>query len=184
MKTKIGSYAISGGIIMDTQTLKKSFALEGMILAVTAASLFAEPAKPVESVSPEKKFVVKVDDKPDVIVSEKPGAKKGPVAENPVQKPKEEVKVVEAPKAKKPHVAARGEDRNPSRPVVRAPNHVRPEKVGKVSEKKLRPPIIKVSHEKKHDRHYEKCHEKHYHDRHEAKRHHRPVKIIVIDNGK
>ena len=46
---------------MDTQTLKKSFALEGMILAVTAASLFAEPAKPVEPVSPEKKFVVKVD---------------------------------------------------------------------------------------------------------------------------
>ena len=136
MKTKIGPYAISGGIIMDTQTLKKSFALEGMILAVTAASLFAEPAKPVEPVSPEKKFVVKVDVKPDVIVSEKPGAKKGPVAENPVQKPKEEVKVVEAPKAKKPHVAFREEDRNPSRPVVRAPNHVRPEKVGKVSEKK------------------------------------------------
>lgn len=184
MKTKIGPYAISGGIIMDTQTLKKSFALEGMILAVTAASLFAEPAKPVEPVSPEKKFVVKVDVKPDVIVSEKPGAKKGPVAGNPVQKPKEEVKVVEAPKAKKTHVAERKEDRNPSRPVVRAPNHVRPEKVGKVSGKKLKPRIIKVSHEKKHDRHYEKCHEKHYHDRHEAKRHHRPVKIIVIDNGK
>ena len=61
---------------------------------------------------------------------------------------------------------------------------MRPEKVGKVSEKKLKPCIVKVSHEKKHDRHYEKCHEKHYHDRHEAKRHHGPVKIIVIDNGK
>lgn len=169
---------------MNTQTLKKSFALEGMLLAMTAASLFAEPANLVEPVSPEKKVVVKVDVKPDVIVSEKPGAKKGPVAEKPVLKPKKEVKVVKAPKAKKPHVAAREKDRNPSRPVVRAPNHVRPEKVGKVSEKKLKPRIVKVSHEKKHDRHYEKCHEKHYHDCHEAKRHHRPVKIIIIDNGK
>lgn len=169
---------------MNTQTLKKTFALEGMLLAMTAASLFAEPVKPVEPVSPEKKVVVKVDVKPDVTVSEKPGAKKGPVAEKPVQKPKKEVKVVKTPKAKKPHVVARDEVKKTSRPIVREPNHVKTEEVKKVSVKVRKPHVVKVSHEKKHDRHYEKCHEKHHNDCHEVKRHHRPVKIIIIDSGK